>query len=251
MLQIIKLEAYKYVKNIFGVIFGLVFPIMWTVIIGVAWGKETFYIPNVNKTVNVLDYCFPALMVMAILSFSVAAIPITLCSNRIDKRTKIIALANISKLQYIISLMLCYYIMYFIEFVIVLIIAITAFKLTTSIAMIMSLLFIPIVIFVLHFLISVSLANFCQTMTIISSVSLLFLMISLFFSGSTVSTYVVDPNNAWFKYIQYILPTGNAVLIINSIANQIDTSKIWWIYVTSSLYFGLFTFLAVKYFKWD
>ncbi|WP_075048741.1 hypothetical protein [Spiroplasma turonicum] len=76
-------------------------------------------------------------------------------------------------------------------------------------------------------------------------------MFSLFFSGSTVPSVSLDPDDKWFKYIQYIIPSGNAVLMMNHLANGMDTLKIWWIYPISLIYLSLFTFLALKYFKWE
>ncbi|AOG60437.1 ABC transporter permease [Spiroplasma helicoides] len=245
MLQIIKQEFIKYAKNPFGIVFGFGFPISWTIIYGMVWGKE-----DVQGSL-LMNYLFPPLSIMAILSFSISSIPITMCANRIDKRIKIIALANITKLKYIFSLVATYYTMYFVEFMICLITAIAAFNLSTSATMISTLLFLPIPIFIVHFMMSVTMANFGKSINFITSMSFFILMISLFFSGATVPGLAIDTNDVWFKYFQYILPTGNAVLLMEYIANGLDTTQIWWVYVTSIIYTALFAFLAIKYFKWD
>ncbi|AKU80177.1 hypothetical protein [Spiroplasma turonicum] len=132
MLQIIKIEAFKYIKNPFGIIFGFGFPIMWTLIFGFVWGKETYFNQTTGQNTLLMNILFPPLSIMAILSFSVSSVSITMCSNRIEKRNKLISLARVTKYQYILSLAFTYFLLYFFVFLICIIIAISAFNLATS-----------------------------------------------------------------------------------------------------------------------
>gem|GEM_PF-1160483 len=56
-----------------------------------------------------MDFLFPAVIMMMILTFSLSSIPIVLTSDRINKRVKQLSLANVSKHQYLFGIALFNY----------------------------------------------------------------------------------------------------------------------------------------------
>lgn len=242
MINIYKLELIKFLKNPWSIIFGLLFPLAWTLVVGFVWGTK-----NVDGR-TLMNFSFPAIVIMLVLTHSLSYLPITLSADRIEKRIKHLSLANISKKKYLFSLLFFSYAIFFCVFLLCFILSISLFHLNTNYNMVLSLFFIPIIIFLTHFLLSITISNFTKTIKTAILITFIILYFLLFTSGATIPAYVL-PN--WFQYLQYISPTGCAVIILTNCSNSLNQISTIFVYPIFICYTLVFLYFAFKYFSWD
>lgn len=249
MKPLIKLQIYKFFKNPFNISFSVIFPIVWNVTIALLWGK--YSIKFHGNDINMMNFIMPSIVIFLILSFTIANVPIILGSDRLDKRIKHISLAEGSRKKYLLSLIIFYYCSYLIIFTINLAISLIFFNLEISARMILTLIFLPLFIFYIHFMLSIIIANNTTTLKNNTFVTIIALYALMFLTGATVPTYVLDPKDIWFKYVQYLSPTGCSVVLMQYLCNGLNTGEVWWLYLILIGYTGLLSYLAVKTFKWE
>ena len=243
--QIFQLSFYKFIKNPWSLIFGIVFPIVWTIIVGKLWGSSQV---SGAEPISVMDFLFPAVIMMMILTFSLSSIPIILTSDRINKRVKQLSLANVSKHQYLFGIALFNYCFFLAIFLVCWIIASSAFNLIASYQMILTVLFWPVIIFSIHFLIAILISNFSKTNTTAVFATFVILYFLLLVSGATIPSYIFGD---WFKYLQYLTPSGCGILIMTACANGLNQTTMFPAYLILAGYGGVLGYLALKFFSWE
>jgi len=245
ILQIYKLSFFKWIKNPWAWIFGLAFPIVWTITAGCLWGQKM--IPEINVTT--MNFIFPGITVMMILTFALSSLPIIFATDRITKRVKQLSLANITKFQYLAAIALFHYTAFFCVFLICWIIGLSAFGLSWHYQMTLTLLFWPIILFTLHFFLSVLISDFSKSTAKVIFATFVILYFLLFSSGATIPSFLIGD---WFKYLQYVSPTGCGVLIMTADGNPtLSQKEMFPAYIILAAYAGLVPWLALKYFSWE
>jgi len=243
--QIYKLSFFKWLKNPWAWFFGLAFPIVWTIVAGVVWGKKI--IPELNITT--MNFIFPGIVVMMILTFAVSSLPIIFASDRLTKRVKQLSLANITKFQYLGAIALFHYTAFFCVFLVCWIIALSAFGLSWHYPMTLTLLFWPIIIFAIHFFLAVLISDCSKSVSKVVFATFVILYFLLFSSGATIPSFLIGD---WFKYLQYVSPSGCAVLIMIADGNPSMSQKAMFpAYIILMGYAVLIPWLALKYFSWE
>ncbi|ARU91920.1 hypothetical protein SCLARK_001395 [Spiroplasma clarkii] len=218
---------------------------MWVVIDGVVWGEYTVDLGNTK--VSTMNFVFPGLLMLVIATLTLTTVSITICSDRLEKRLKQLALSKITIFKYLLGLFLFNYLIYFADFLIMFIIALAAFDLQISVATTFVVLLVPIILFLIHFAMAIIIASNSKTIKSNLLVTLIIFYILIFLSGATLPTYLFPE---WWKWIQIFLPSGSGVLLLTRLFNGIGTAEIWYTYLILGLYTALFSFLAFKTFKW-
>jgi len=80
----------------------------------------------------------------------------------------------------------------------------------------------PIILFTLHFFLAVLIGDGSKSMTTVIFATFVILYFLLFSSGATVPAFVFGD---WFKYLQYVSPTGCGVLIMTADGNPSLSQK--------------------------
>ncbi|AKX34098.1 hypothetical protein SLITO_v1c04450 [Spiroplasma litorale] len=242
MLAIFKVESIKFIKNPWSIIFGIFFPIMWILIDGFVWGKN-----SVNG-INVMNYVFPGIVLLVASTFTISTISLTLSNDRINKRLKQISITKIGVTMYLFGIVLWNYIVFICDFVLIFLIATFAFELKVSFLQFLFLIIVPLFLFITNFFMAVSIANNSKTTNSNTFITILIFYITIFLSGSSIPTYIFPD---WYKWIQIFIPSGSPVLLLTYLSNGINTTEIWYTYLIMIAYILIFGFIAIKTFKWQ
>lgn len=257
------LYLYKQVKNPLNIVFIYLFPIIFLLIVYFAYGRDNYYNPvlfgNNFKNINfpTIAVTSPGVYLLAAITITIMSLPSMIGSDRLHKRIKVFKTWKVSKYDYLISIGLVSLTSYVFLLIIMNIIVGGIFRINQiSIGSYIGTFFLCIFVFIIMMFLSLLLAQFGNSDRSIVLWSLLFFYPILFLSGSVIPAYVIDRNNQWFKYVQFLSPIGtgtywSGIINISSIAPvNVDFSKDFLGILIPVVEVIIFTTLAFKFFKW-
>lgn len=247
MIALLTITFIKFFKSPINFIFSIFFPIIWTII--------TYYISNSisNSYGSFNNYLifFPASLFLSCTSISLANIPGNLADNRYSKRNKILVSANVKRWEYVLSIFVINFSLFFIVTNIQMLIGNFAFNLLLTPSLYFSFLFLTVFCFINCFCFSFVISSFGKNMKTTQISIMLFFYFVLFFSGISIPSYIFDPSGVWFKWIQLLSPVGEVVYISNAIINDSlnwSTDFLFILIPIIIIVFGIW--FGFKIFKW-
>lgn len=248
----------RYLSNIPGIIFGIVFPIVWLIAAYYIWG-QTYgpgYFINMYTSFSLLPAASLGLM----------SFPMNFGVDRISKMEKIYATLNINKITYLSA----NYLVVLLEFLIVtniilllgnfLFIGDVSHATTDLISAneYFAVMFTNVYTFSLCFIFSLGLSLIGKRANVLFTSVLIYYYISIFISGIVIPSYAYDPQSFknpeanWFKWLQYITPIGSGSRLNENIVYPLAwTWKTDWLcFVSPIAQASIIAYLVYKLSSW-